>query len=159
MSGGCGDKGIHLQEVDASSWAREWQAAGLRLRGRSACTEGLLGKRWSWRMAADCLLHHPHPHFGFGAEPGLKKSNTSSSAVCRTSFPGSLWYLGRVGWEQGCPVHPGMQTCSEPQRLHSSREDCSQAVPGFLRAGGEGEQEGQLLPVAALPPCHRPAAS
>lgn len=50
-------------------------------------------------MAADHLLHHPHPHFGFWGEPGLKESNTSSSAISRILFPreSEVPEPGRVG--------------------------------------------------------------
>lgn len=67
---------------------------GLRLRGRLASVEGLLGEQMGKeggnrqaRGLCHHLLQHPRPHFGFWAEPGFKKSNTSSLAISRALFP------------------------------------------------------------------------
>lgn len=80
------DEGTHLQEVDASSWAREWQAARAEAAGEgSPPWRGLLGEQMGQKMAADgggacattssIILTHT---LASGQSQGLKIATTSS---------------------------------------------------------------------------------
>lgn len=61
----------------------EWQAARAKAAGEgSPPWRGMLGEQMGQedgsrlgRGLCHHLLHHPHPHFGFRAEPGFENSN------------------------------------------------------------------------------------
>lgn len=82
-SEGSADEGTQLQEGDAPSGARAWQAtgaeaAGERLPPREGAAGGADGEEDGSSLGRGLchhLLHHPHPHSGFWAEPGFKNSN------------------------------------------------------------------------------------
>lgn len=120
----------------------------LRLWGRLASMEGLLGeqmgKEGGNRQARGLcrhLLRHPHPHFGFWAEPGFKKSNTSSSAISRALFPRepAVPGPGWVGAGMPCPFRDAdRQGAMGNQVGRTSQAVLFTGTALLLGGGGEG---------------------
>lgn len=123
---------------------------GLRLRGRLASVEGLLGEQMGKeggnrqaRGLCHHLLQHPRPQFGFWAEPGFKKSNTSSLAISRALFPRepAVPGPGWVGTGMPCPFWDADRQGAMGNQVGRTSRAVLFAGPALLPGGGGGGGE------------------